>query len=61
MEGSLPLACALDFDKLLIAYANNKALLFDLHSRSLHQWTKDNISAFPKSYLSRYNRIVGAV
>ena len=59
-SAGIPLTMTSDVDKLLVAYDSNKVGVFDLINKQLHPWTVKNISKFPKNFLSRYNRFIGA-
>ena len=48
-------------DKLVVAYDSNKIAVFDLLNKQLHPWTVKNIKKFPRNFLNRYNRFVGAI
>jgi hypothetical protein len=61
MDAGRPLALSQDMDKLVIAYDSNKIVVFDSINRKLHQWTLDNLTKLPQSFLRRYNRILGLV
>lgn len=61
MDAGRPLALSQDMDKLVIAYDTNKIVVFDSINRKLHQWTLDNLTKLPQSFLRRYNRILGLV
>ena len=56
----VPLAITGDIDKLVVAYDTNKIAIFDLLNKQLHPWTVKNIKGFPRNFLNRYNRFVGA-
>lgn len=58
----LPLAVTVcpDSEKMAVAYDSNKLMVFDIHNRCLHSWSRKNDELFPSNFLKRYNRIIGA-
>lgn len=47
--------------QLVVTYENRKFALFDLITKTLSKWTKDNFERLPQSYLSRNNQIMGVL
>jgi hypothetical protein len=61
INNAMPLTAISDSDKLVVAYDNNKIVVFDTQNKEMHSWSKKNIDKFPKNYLNRFNRIIGLV
>jgi len=58
----MPLAITVcpDSEKMVVGYDSNKIMVFDIHNKCLHPWTRANDSHFPQNFLKRFNKFVGA-
>ena len=60
---SNPIALCMSFcpenEKAVVAYDTNKIVVFDIHNKCLHDWSRISDQNFPKNFLNRYNRLVG--
>ena len=60
MPTPLAITVCPDSEKMVVGYDSNKIMVFDIHNKCLHPWTRANDSYFPQNFLNRFNKFVGA-
>lgn len=56
----LTLTVCPDQEKMVVAYDTNRIMVFDIHNKCLHPWSRHNDDLFPQNFLKRYNRMIGS-